>query len=51
VPTTRWRPWSLQTWALPGRPAAEQVEIIGELPRTGLGKVAKLALRDKFSGS
>jgi cyclohexanecarboxylate-CoA ligase len=29
----------------------EQVEIVGELPRTGLGKVAKLALRDKFSGS
>ena len=28
----------------------EQVEIVGELPRTGLGKVAKLALRDKFSG-
>jgi cyclohexanecarboxylate-CoA ligase len=29
----------------------EQVEIVSELPRTGLGKVAKLALRDKFSGS
>jgi cyclohexanecarboxylate-CoA ligase len=29
----------------------EQVEIVTELPRTGLGKVAKLALRDKFSGS
>ena len=28
----------------------EQVEIVSELPRTGLGKVAKLALRDKFSG-
>jgi acyl-coenzyme A synthetase/AMP-(fatty) acid ligase len=28
----------------------EQVEILSELPRTGLGKVAKLALRDKFSG-
>jgi cyclohexanecarboxylate-CoA ligase len=28
----------------------EQVEIVDELPRTGLGKVAKLALRDKFSG-
>jgi non-ribosomal peptide synthetase component E (peptide arylation enzyme) len=29
----------------------EQVEIVRELPRAGLGKVAKLALRDKFSGS
>jgi cyclohexanecarboxylate-CoA ligase len=29
----------------------EQVEIVSELPRTGLGKVAKLALRDKFSDS
>jgi cyclohexanecarboxylate-CoA ligase len=29
----------------------EQVEVVGELPRTGLGKVAKLALRDKFSDS
>ncbi|HLI38576.1 MAG TPA: AMP-binding protein [Streptosporangiaceae bacterium] len=29
----------------------EQVEIVSELPRTGLGKVAKLALREKFSGS
>jgi len=29
----------------------EQVEIVSELPRTGLGKVAKLALRDKFSAS
>jgi acyl-CoA synthetase (AMP-forming)/AMP-acid ligase II len=29
----------------------EQVEIMSELPRTGLGKVAKLALRDKFTGS
>jgi cyclohexanecarboxylate-CoA ligase len=29
----------------------EQVEILSELPRTGLGKVAKLALRDKFSNS
>lgn len=29
----------------------EQVEIVSELPRTGLGKVAKRALRDKFSGS
>jgi non-ribosomal peptide synthetase component E (peptide arylation enzyme) len=29
----------------------EQVEIVSELPRTGLGKVAKLALRDKFAGS
>ena len=29
----------------------ERVEIVSELPRTGLGKVAKLALRDKFSGS
>jgi non-ribosomal peptide synthetase component E (peptide arylation enzyme) len=29
----------------------EQVEIVSELPRTGLGKVAKLALRDKFSHS
>jgi cyclohexanecarboxylate-CoA ligase len=29
----------------------EQVEIVSELPRTGLGKVAKLALRDKFSGA
>jgi len=29
----------------------EQVEIVTELPRTGLGKVAKIALRDKFSGS
>ena len=28
----------------------EQVEIVSELPRTGLGKVAKLALRDKFAG-
>jgi cyclohexanecarboxylate-CoA ligase len=27
----------------------EQVEIVTELPRTGLGKVAKLSLRDKFS--
>ena len=29
----------------------EQVEILSELPRTGLGKVAKLALRDRFSDS
>jgi cyclohexanecarboxylate-CoA ligase len=29
----------------------EQLEIVSELPRTGLGKVAKLALRDQFSGS
>jgi non-ribosomal peptide synthetase component E (peptide arylation enzyme) len=29
----------------------EQVEIVSELPRTGLGKVAKLALRDTFSGA
>jgi acyl-coenzyme A synthetase/AMP-(fatty) acid ligase len=29
----------------------EQAEIVSELPRTGLGKVAKLALRDKFSGT
>ena len=29
----------------------EQVEIVSEIPHTGLGKVAKLALRDKFSGS
>jgi cyclohexanecarboxylate-CoA ligase len=29
----------------------EQVEIVSELPRTGLGKVAKLALRNKFGGS
>ena len=29
----------------------EQVEIVSELPRTGLGKIAKLALRDKFGGS
>jgi cyclohexanecarboxylate-CoA ligase len=29
----------------------EQVEIVSELPRTGLGKIAKLALRDKFSGT
>lgn len=29
----------------------EQVEIVAELPRTGLGKVAKLALRDKFSAA
>jgi cyclohexanecarboxylate-CoA ligase len=29
----------------------EQVEVVGELPRTGLGKVAKLALSDKFSDS
>ena len=29
----------------------EQVEIVSELPRTGLGKVAKIALRDKFAGS
>jgi cyclohexanecarboxylate-CoA ligase len=29
----------------------EQVEIVSELPRTGLGKVAKLTLRDQFSGS
>jgi cyclohexanecarboxylate-CoA ligase len=28
----------------------EQVEIVSELPRTGLGKVAKIALRDKFAG-
>jgi acyl-coenzyme A synthetase/AMP-(fatty) acid ligase len=28
----------------------EQLEIVSELPRTGLGKVAKLALRDKFAG-
>ncbi len=28
----------------------EQVEIVSELPRTGLGKIAKLALRDKFAG-
>jgi cyclohexanecarboxylate-CoA ligase len=28
----------------------EQVEILDQLPRTGLGKVAKLALRDRFSG-
>jgi acyl-coenzyme A synthetase/AMP-(fatty) acid ligase len=29
----------------------EQVEIVSALPRTGLGKVAKIALRDKFAGS
>ncbi|HEY1703873.1 MAG TPA: AMP-binding protein [Trebonia sp.] len=29
----------------------EQVEFVDELPRTGLGKVAKLVLRDKFSGA
>jgi cyclohexanecarboxylate-CoA ligase len=29
----------------------EQLEIVSELPRTGLGKVAKLALRDQFSRS
>jgi cyclohexanecarboxylate-CoA ligase len=29
----------------------EQVEIVSELPRTGLGKVAKRALRDMFSDS
>ena len=28
----------------------EQLEIVSELPRTGLGKVAKLVLRDKFAG-
>jgi cyclohexanecarboxylate-CoA ligase len=28
----------------------EQVEIVSELPRTGLGKIAKLALHDKFAG-
>jgi acyl-CoA synthetase (AMP-forming)/AMP-acid ligase II len=28
----------------------EQVEFVDELPRTGLGKVAKLVLRDTFSG-
>jgi non-ribosomal peptide synthetase component E (peptide arylation enzyme) len=26
----------------------EQVEIVDQLPRTGLGKVAKIALRDRF---
>ena len=30
--------------------APREIEFVSELPRTGLGKVAKLALRDKFAG-
>jgi acyl-coenzyme A synthetase/AMP-(fatty) acid ligase len=41
----------LQTAGLMPQKLPEQVEIVSELPRTGLGKVAKLALRDKFSSS
>jgi cyclohexanecarboxylate-CoA ligase len=41
----------LRTAGLMPQKLPEQVEIVSELPRTGLGKVAKLALRDKFSGS
>ncbi|WP_395106243.1 class I adenylate-forming enzyme family protein [Actinomadura sp. SCN-SB] len=35
---------------LMSRKLPEQVEIVDELPRTGLGKIDKLALRDRFSG-
>jgi acyl-CoA synthetase (AMP-forming)/AMP-acid ligase II len=41
----------LRTAGLMPQKLPEQVEIVSELPRTGLGKVAKQALRDKFSGS
>jgi cyclohexanecarboxylate-CoA ligase len=41
----------LRTAGLMPQKVPEQLEIVSELPRTGLGKVAKLALRDKFSGS
>ena len=41
----------LRTAGLMPQKLPEQVEIVSELPRTGLGKVAKLALRDKFSGT
>jgi acyl-CoA synthetase (AMP-forming)/AMP-acid ligase II len=41
----------LRTAGLMPQKLPEQVEVVSELPRTGLGKVAKLALRDKFSGS
>jgi cyclohexanecarboxylate-CoA ligase len=41
----------LRTAGLMPQKVPEQVEIASELPRTRLGKVAKLAPRDKFSGS
>jgi non-ribosomal peptide synthetase component E (peptide arylation enzyme) len=31
------------------RKLPEQVEIVDQMPRTGLGKIAKIALRDRFS--
>jgi cyclohexanecarboxylate-CoA ligase len=40
----------LRTAGLMPQKVPEQLEIVSELPRTGLGKVAKLALRDKFAG-
>jgi cyclohexanecarboxylate-CoA ligase len=41
----------LRTAGLMPQKLPEQVEIVSELPRTGLGKVAKIALRDKFSAA
>ena len=40
----------LRTAGLMPQKVPEQLGIVSELPRTGLGKVAKIALRDKFSG-
>jgi non-ribosomal peptide synthetase component E (peptide arylation enzyme) len=33
------------------RKLPEQVEVVDQMPRTGLGKIEKNALRDRFSRS